>query len=331
MARKFIVVDASNLFHRSKHVVGKGDIEERAAMCVHVIFTIISKMWAKFKGDHVVICFDNGSWRHEFHKPYKQNRRERAKARTPREVEDDEFFNGMFGKFKEFVSKHTNMTVLERENCEADDFIARWIQLHPDDEHVIVSTDSDFNQLVAENVWQYSSVSNGRLFKIDGIWDDDGDREKDPKTGEDREMPDPEWILFEKIMRGDSTDNIFPAYPKVRKRGTKNKTGLLEAFDDRHAKGFAWNNMMLQRWTDHKGDDHVVRDDYERNRTLIDLSCQPDEILEIMDDEISEQKAKDRKMQIGIRFIKFCNRHALRNLCEYSGDHVCYLKRCYDG
>ena len=27
---------------------------------------------------------------------------------------------------------------------EADDFIARWIQNHPDAEHVIVSSDSDF-------------------------------------------------------------------------------------------------------------------------------------------------------------------------------------------
>ena len=32
--------------------------------------------------------------------------------------------------------------------------IAMWIQQHPDDEHIIVSTDSDFYQLLAINVIQ---------------------------------------------------------------------------------------------------------------------------------------------------------------------------------
>ena len=34
------------------------------------------------------------------------------------------------------------------------------------------------------------------------------------------------------------------------KKGTKNKVGLIEAFEDRKNKGFNWNNMMLQRWVD---------------------------------------------------------------------------------
>ena len=73
---------------------------------------------------------------------------------------------------------------------------------------------------------------------------------------------------------------IFSAYPKVR----KNK--LQEAFEDRKNKGFAWNNMMLQRWVDHEGQEHRVLDDYERNRRLIDLKHQPDHIKEIIKEVI---------------------------------------------
>ena len=65
-------------------------------------------------------------------------------------------------------------------------------------------------------------------------------------------------------MRGDSADNVFSAYPKVR----KNK--LEEAFADRENQGFVWNNLMLQRWTDHNGVEHRVKECYERNKKLID-------------------------------------------------------------
>ena len=37
---------------------------------------------------------------------------------------------------------------------------------------------------------------------------------------------DPEFVLFEKCVRGDSPDNIFSAYPGARLKGTKNKTGI---------------------------------------------------------------------------------------------------------
>ena len=106
----------------------------------------------------------------------------------------------------------------------------------------------------------------------EGIFDKKGKRVLDTKTKEPKAIPDPQWLLFEKCIRGDSSDNVFSAYPKVR----KNK--LEEAFKDRQNKGFAWNNLMLQRWVDHNGEEHRVLEDYERNRRLIDLTQQPDDI-----------------------------------------------------
>ena len=54
-----------------------------------------------------------------------------------------------FDNFRDFISEKTNCTVLRHEKLEADDLIAGWIQAHPNDNHVIVSTDGDFAQLIA--------------------------------------------------------------------------------------------------------------------------------------------------------------------------------------
>jgi len=111
-------------------------------------------------------------------------------------------------------------------------------------------------------------------------------------------------------MRGDPTDNVFSAYPKVR----KNK--LLEAYNDRNRRGFAWNNLMLQRWVDHNGEEHRVLDDYERNRRLIDLKHQPDDIKQIINETITTNSQPKNISQVGIRLMKFCNLYDLKRITE---------------
>ena len=93
----------------------------------------------------------------------------------------------------------------------------------------------------------------------------------------------PEYLLFKKIIRGDAGDNVFTAYPGVREKGSKNKIGIMEAFEDREKQGFNWNSFMLSRWVDHDGVEHRVRDCYERNKTLIDLKAQPQDIKDAVD------------------------------------------------
>ena len=119
----------------------------------------------------------------------------------------------------------------------ADDVIARWIALHPQDEHYVISSDTDFVQLLAPNVSQYNGITD-ELHTVTGIFDAKGRRVQDKKTKTDKMIPDPEWLLFEKCMRGDTSDNVFSAYPGVREKGTKNRVGLREAFEDRMNRGF---------------------------------------------------------------------------------------------
>jgi 5'-3' exonuclease len=180
----------------------------------------------------------------------------------------------------------------------------------------VISTDGDFAQLIAPNVKQYNGVT-GVTTTHEGYFDEKGKRVKDKKTGEEKAAPNPEWLLFEKCMRGDTSDNVFSAYPGVRTKGTKNKVGLTEAFEDRNSKGWAWNNMMLQRWTDHEGAEHRVLDDYSRNITLCDLTAQPENIKQLITDTIQAEIDKEKNIsQVGIRLIKFCATYDLVKVSE---------------
>jgi hypothetical protein len=132
-------------------------------------------------------------------------------------------------------------------------------------------------------------------------------------------------------MRGDPGDNVFSAYPGVRVKGTKKAVGLTEAFEDRNKKGYAWNNLMLQRWTDHNDTEHKVLDDYERNRTLIDLTAQPDEIKAVVDAAIREQISHKDVGQVGVHFLKFCGKFDLVKLSDHADTVSRWMNETYKG
>jgi len=324
----YILVDSLNMFYRARHVVRGDDIETKIGMAYHIMFSAINKAWRDFNGSHVVFCFEGRSWRKDYYEPYKRNRKEARDALTPREQEEDERYFQAFDELKEFIEKRTNCTVLQHPTCEADDFIARFIQNHPDDNHVIISSDSDFYQLLANNVSQYNGITNQHI-RLDGVYNDKGKPVIDKKTKEQKVVGDPEWLLFEKCIRGDNADNIFSAYPGARVKGTKNKVGLTEAFEDRKGKGFNWNNFMLQKWTDHEGVEHRVLDDYLRNRSLIDLTAQPEEIKQVLDETIVKQVQRVPATGVGIHFMKFCGKHELQRISEQAEAHAEYLNAAY--
>lgn len=309
----YILVDTANTFFRSRHVV-RGDLDTKVGMALHITFQSIKKAWQDFNADHVVFCLEGRSWRKDYYEPYKRNRQQARDALTPREQEEDRAFWEIFDEFKNFVTDKTNCTVLQHKQLEADDLIAGWVQNHPNDNHVIISTDGDFAQLIAPNVKQYNGVSN-TIITHEGYFNEDLSPVIDKKTKETKPAPNPEWLLFEKCMRGDTSDNVFSAYPGVRKKGTKNKVGLFEAFDDKSTKGFNWNNLMLQRWVDHNGEEHRVLDDYNRNVVLCDLTAQPAEIREIINSLTTSIESKNIS-QVGLRLMKFCAKWDLQKIAD---------------
>lgn len=311
----YILVDTANLFFRARHVV-RGNLEDKVGMCLHVTLNSIRKAWKDFEGKHVVFCLEGRSWRKDVYPPYKRQRSDARAALSPREQEEEKVFWETFDEFKEYVKNKTNCTVLQDPSLEADDLIAGFIQNHPNDNHVIISTDGDFAQLIAPNVKQYNGVTNITITH-EGYFDEKGKPVVDKKTGSAKEAPDPQWLLFEKCMRGDTSDNIFSAFPGVREKGTKNKVGLREAFADRNNKGYSWNNLMLQRWTDHEGTEHRVIEDYQRNVQLCDLTAQPDNIKSLIKETISNEVGKGKNIpQVGIWLMKFANSHNLVKVVE---------------
>jgi 5'-3' exonuclease len=189
----YIIVDTANCFFRARHVV-RGNADEKIGMALHVTLASIRKAWQDFKGNHVVFCLEGRSWRKDYYAPYKRNRSEARAALTEREAEEDKVFWETFDKFKEFVNEKTNCTVLQHSQLEADDLIAGWIESHPNDNHIIISTDSDFVQLIAPNVKQYNGVMETTTTH-EGIFDKKGKRVIDNKTKEPKNIPNPDWTF----------------------------------------------------------------------------------------------------------------------------------------
>ena len=328
MSKTYILVDTANTFFRARHVM-RGDLNDKIGISIQTVLGSVRKAWREFKGDHVIFCLEGRSWRKDYYAPYKRQRSDARAAQSPKEQEEDRVFWETFDQFKDFITSKTNCTVLQNPRLEADDLIAGWIQSHPQDNHIIISTDSDFAQLIAPNVRQYNGVMQVTTTH-EGYFDEKGKRVIDKKTKEEKPAPDPQWLLFEKCMRGDTSDNIFSAYPGVREKGTKNKVGLREAFADRDTKGYNWNNLMLQRWADHEGVEHRVLDDYSRNVKLCDLTAQPDDVKALIKETITTATGAEKSIpQVGVRFLKFCAEYDLQKVAEQVDSYVQPLNARY--
>ena len=328
---KYILIDTANLFFRARHGAFRaGDTWEKVGFALHVTLMAANKMARRFEADHVVFALEGRSWRKDFYKPYKANRTVAKQALTEQESDEDKMFWETYDALTKYLGEKTNCSVIRCPTAEGDDIIARWIALHPEDEHVIISSDTDFVQLVAPNVKQYNGITD-ELITLEGTFNDKGKIVIDKKTKEPKPPANPQWLLFEKCMRGDSTDNIFSAYPGVRVNGTKKKIGLTEAFEDRGKKGYAWNNMMLQRWTDPDGVEHRVLDDYNRNVTLVDLTAQPEDVKLTIDTSIKEQVSHKDVGQVGVRFLQFCGKYELVKCSENAEAFGSWMNKTYSG
>jgi 5'-3' exonuclease len=328
---KYALVDTANLFFRARHVASRNaDSWQKIGMCLHLSLASVNQAVRRHGIDHVIFCLEGRSWRKDFYKPYKANRKLDESAMTEAEVEENKMFWETYEAFTTFLREKTNTSVIRNPIAEADDIIARFVHMHPNDEHIIVSSDTDFIQLITENVKQYNGITN-QLITLDGYFDDRDRPVIDKKTKQHKGLDDPQFILFEKCVRGDATDNVFSAYPGVRTKGSKNKVGLVEAYADKERQGFNWNNLLLQRWTDHVGIEHRVRDDYERNRILIDLTAQPEEIKQQIDNTIRDTVRLEHVSQVGVHLMRFTGKYELNKISEQAETYAKWLNSTYKG
>ena len=156
---------------------------------------------------------------------------------------------------KLFQDRHKEWCVSVN-NCEADDvmFVLSQRELP---QLTIISTDGDLHQLRQEQVAIFNPT-----------------RREFVNTS----LAQKNFALFEKCIRGDRGDNIPSAYPYVTKKR------LQRAFKD--------HRSMEQLLDTRIADGSVVRDNYEFNRRLIDLSHVPIELQNAVHGQLDEILAR---------------------------------------
>lgn len=336
---KFAIIDINNLVHRAKHVIQNYDsFDECVGLVLTIVFNSIKKTYDRFGAEHCVACFDSYSWRKKLYEGYKANREKDFNNLSLQKIEEHDIIKTVLNDLRHFLKDFTNVTVLDAESIEADDFVARWVQLHDDDAftHVIISGDGDFKQLVNKNVELFNPLTPNTLYTVDGIFIFDGKKTSKKLTVQKHDQPwkvkmnkktgqpetfEPEWELFKKCIRGDPSDNIKSAFPRVR------ETKMREAWEDKG--GLEWNNFINEMWGPEDAR-QSVRKRYDLNRKLIDLTQQPEHIISIIDNAMVEALTKERKQMVGTYFTKFCSRYRLNNLMNQSDSIVRILSSPYD-
>lgn len=318
----FCIFDVSNLVYRVASMTMndmRSSDEDTINLSLSNTIKSMRIPFEKFKANHAVMCFDNYSWRKRIYEQYKSNRSENL---TEDDIAVKNAISSAISDFRSFLQENSNCTVLWVEGCEADDLIARWIKNHPNDTNIIVSSDSDFKQLVYGDVHLFNATS-GVLCSGYGIYESCekkrlkrgeefkelfGDKWRvvlDKETGKPEKF-DPGWILFKKIMTGDKSDNIFRAAPP------RTRTDLMrEAYN--HWGGIAWTDLMSMKRLD-LPNEPTVADVYERNRNLIDFELMPENISTAADEAIKVATAREVKRSLGMKFMMFCRQRNMVSL-----------------
>lgn len=334
--KTFVIVDGLNTFFRAANSVNpQFGLDAQAGMALHTLINSMNSCWKQFHAEHMVFCTEGRSWRKDAYAEYKLNRVIANLKLTEEEKADSAVLMEVFNDFSTFIKEDTNVTYLRCPTAEADDMIATWVQTHVNDKHVIISSDSDFVQLLSNpNVWIYDPI-NERLLHQTEILNKKNKRvefeiKSDGKIKVGIENPNfvPEYAnwyefaLFVKIIRGDKSDNIMSAYPGARFKGTKNKIGITEAFNDISNKGFTWNNFMLQRYTDHHNNEVTVKEMYDRNMELIDLTSQPQHIKDSCNQILLESIKTESVSNLGFKFLQLCGRWKLNKIADNMNNYT---------
>jgi len=142
--------------------------------------------------DSVIIAVDSpkGSWRRNLDANYKANRKE---AREKNKEINWKFMFDSFARLRNDIKLGTPFQQIEIEKLEADDIIAYACRYYKDNQCIIISSDSDYEQLYCfDNVKVFSPIS--KKFK---------------------KVPYPERILAKKIEKERSDNLITPILTKA--------------------------------------------------------------------------------------------------------------------
>ena len=296
----YLVFDLNALIHRSFFSLKNEPEDTIFGLAVHAGLNTMNRLYKMYRPRKgLIIAGDRRSWRKDYtaseaclsQRPYKGNRNQDM---TPTEKKRYQSFIEHAQAFEDLLVNYTNVMTLFCNKLEADDLIAGVCQ-HPayaNEIIIVASTDSDLFQL----------MSNPNVTVV-------SPKTEQPLTLE-KYQNDPLRYIFHKIFRGDSTDNIRSAFPRIR--GVK----LDAAYED----PFKLTEILKERWVDERGVEVLVEDAYYENKLLIDLSYQPDNIRKKIFETIDAERIRPRRLSM-MQLMQFCRKHQLieigKNISNY--------------
>lgn len=206
---KLILVDGHNMLFRLFFGIQWSMRHEdgRDVKCAVGFLSSLKKLLEEFETDKLLVLFDSvtstGS-RLEVFPDYKQNRIDYSAV-----AEDENPFNQLPDVYK--ALELMNIAYIEADGYEADDYIASICKKYKDEyEIIIVSTDSDFNQLLDDTI----SIFKPRGKKSVTLT---------PALIKEQLNVSPNQIIEYKSLIGDTADNI----PGIKGIGPKRAADIL--------------------------------------------------------------------------------------------------------
>lgn len=307
MKKKRMIVDTANILFRVASAHGKynagGTPEEQAGLALHMALNTLKSHYNRVRPDEIALTFEGANnWRKTYTKSedcvskriYKANR-----------VKDDSMipFFELIKSFEDLARQHTSLVCLSNPVCEGDDLFAGYVQKYTElgDEVVGLSGDKDFVQLLKH--------PNFTLLNPDKLG---ATRDLDKKGNK----IDADYFMFEKAFRGDSGDNVMPAYPRVR------STRLIKAYKDE----FELTNIMNDTWKFNEpstGEERIFRvgDLYAENQILMNLERQPDWVKAEMKKTLDHEVVHHGQFSF-FHFQKFCGKYGLKKISEDAANFV---------
>jgi hypothetical protein len=178
-------------------------------------------------------------------------------------------------ELQDFFNNYTNIPYISADRAEADDIIAVACQINKHG-NVIMSSDKDFIQLLDEKTKLYA-----------------------PTLKQERSSDDAQFDLFVKCIRGDMGDNIFSAYPRVR----------IKVLEEAWIDPYKMTNVLEAT----RKDGQVVKNVYNLNRELIDLTRQPNVVRT---DIISALNGIGSGNYNHVNILRFLGEHGLKEMAK---------------
>ena len=252
-------------------------------MVRHMILNSVRMYRTQFVKDYgeIVLAWDSKHyWRRDYFPHYKKNRR---KSRDKDGKDWESIFNCL-NKIKQELADNFPYKHIEVHGAEADDIIATLVKEYPNEKIMIISGDKDFIQLQKySNVSQYSPILKKHV------------------NGED-----PNDYIRVHILKGDASDGV----PNVLSNDDVFVEGLRQK---------PLSKKKIEAWKDGNFDGKIVNDNvirnYERNKTLIDLECIPNEISTNIKTTFQEAKYGDKS-----KMLTYFIENRLKELTESIGD-----------